>query len=111
MNITRATSDDSVLAELGQRLARTRLELNLTQAELAEQAGLARATITRLEAGEQVKLSAFVRVLRELDLLDALDRLVPEPLPSPIERLKLEGRRRQRASGSRRRGPATEESA
>jgi hypothetical protein len=54
-----------------------------------------------MEGGEPVRLVSFVRVLRALDLLDALDRLVPEPLPSPIELLKLHGRRRRRASGER----------
>jgi hypothetical protein len=55
----------------------------------------------KIEAGESVTLVSFVRVLRALGLLDALDRLVPEPTPSPIELLKLHGRRRQRASGTR----------
>ena len=31
-------------------------------------------------------------------LLERLDTLVPEPVPSPIEQLKLRGRQRQRAS-------------
>jgi hypothetical protein len=33
-----------------------------------------------------------------LGLVDRLDQLVPEPLPSPIERLKLQGKRRRRAA-------------
>ncbi|HYI80477.1 MAG TPA: helix-turn-helix transcriptional regulator [Thermoleophilaceae bacterium] len=90
-----------MLDELGQRLRRTRLERDLSQAALADEAGVERKAVQRIEAGESVRIVSFVRVLRALGLLDTLDRLVPEPTPSPIELLKLHGRQRQRASGDR----------
>jgi transcriptional regulator with XRE-family HTH domain len=108
MKITGTTTDKVTLEELGRRLARTRLERNLTQAELAAEAGVSKPTLERLEAGETTALSTFLRIIRALGLLDALDRLVPEPTPSPIERLKLEGKKRRRASGSRGSGQSVE---
>lgn len=101
MRIESQNSDEIVLAELGRRLARTRLERNLSQQQLADEAGLSKKTIERLEGGESVKSASLIRALRALGLLDVLDRLVPEPLPSPIERVRLQGRRRRRASGDR----------
>ena len=101
MKINGYLTDEAVLAELGSRLERTRLERNLTQRELAIEAGVERKALQRIEAGESVKLTSLIRVLRALGLLDALDRLVPEPVPSPIELLKLHGRSRRRASGER----------
>lgn len=101
MQIKNSNTDDAVLEELGKRLARTRLERNLTQAQLAHEAGLAPLTVLRLERGDAVRLPSLIRVLRVLGLLDALDRLIPEPAPSPIELVKLQGRQRQRASGAR----------
>jgi transcriptional regulator with XRE-family HTH domain len=101
MQIGNLLTDSAVLQELGERLARTRLERNLTQAQLAHEAGLAPLTVLRLERGEGVKLTSLVRVLRVLGMLEALDRLIPEPTPSPIELVKLQGRRRRRASGAR----------
>ena len=44
------------------------------------------------------QLSAFLRVCRVLGLLDRLDALIPEAKPGPMELLKLQGRKRQRAS-------------
>ena len=101
MKIDGRLTDEAVLAELGRRIARTRLERNLTQAQLGEEAGVGLATLQRLEAGSAVKLTSLVRVLRALGSLEALDVLVPEPTPSPIELLKLHGRQRRRAGRPR----------
>ena len=99
MKITKQATDDAVLAELGGRLARIRLERNLTQAQLAEQAGVSKRTIERLESGAvATQLSGFIRVCRVLDVLERLDALISEPVPSPVAQLKLRGRQRRRAS-------------
>lgn len=97
MKIEASNSDRAVLNELGARLARTRLEQNVSQQQLAIETGVSKATIERMEAGEPVKSTSLIRVLRALGRLEVLDRLLPEPLPSPIERIKLQGRRRRRA--------------
>jgi len=97
MHISEQNTDLAVLAELGQRLARTRLERNITQQDLAIEAGVSKSTLERVESGGETRLSSLIRILRVLGLLDRLDQLVPQPLPSPIERLKLQGRRRRRA--------------
>ena len=89
------------LERLGERLAHHRLNRNLTQAELAERAGVSARTASRLENGEATQLDSFLRVLIALDLDGGLERLVPEVPPSPIQQLERGGRRRQRASGER----------
>ncbi len=101
MKIEASLSDAAVLKELGERLARTRLERNLSQERLAIEAGVSKATVERLEAGEPVKSTSLIRVLRALGRLEAFDQLLPEPLPSPIERIRLQGRRRRRARSPR----------
>jgi putative transcriptional regulator len=102
MKITSQASDKSVLAELGERIAQTRLERNLSQAAVAAEAGIGLATLERLESGRATRLDTFVRVLRALGMVEALDHAVPSPLVSPIEQLKLQGRRRRRAGAARR---------
>lgn len=83
------------------RLARIRLGRNLPQDQLAEQAGVSKRTVERLEAGAVTQLSGFIRVCRALGVLERFETLVSEPVPSPIEQLKLRGRRRQRASSTK----------
>jgi transcriptional regulator with XRE-family HTH domain len=88
------------LAEIGKRLTQARLASNFTQAQLAEQAGISKRTVERLEAGAvATQLSGFIRVCRVLKVLDRFDSLLPESMPSPMAELKLRGKQRQRASG------------
>lgn len=101
MQIAPRLTDTAVLEELGTRLKRTRLQRNLTQRRLAEEAGISLATARNLEDGKPSQLVTLIRVLRVLGLLGGLERAVPEPLPSPIEELRLRGRERRRASSPR----------
>lgn len=90
-------TDEAVLKRLGDRLSRFRLDRNLTQADLAAEAGVHKNTVFRLEAGGSTQLKNLVRVLRVLGLLDRLDAIVPEPVPSPLRQLEELERQRKRA--------------
>ncbi len=94
-------ADHALLATLGERLLRRRLERNRTQAQLAHDAGVSKRTIERIERGESTQTSNLMRVLRALGLLDRLDLLVPPPIPSPMQQLRLRRRERRRASPRR----------
>jgi len=102
MNLSKLLTDDAILAEIGKRIARCRLDRQLTQADVAEQAGVSKRTVERIEAGASAQMSTVIRILRVLDLLPGLDHLIPEPGPRPMDLLKLKGKVRQRASSSRR---------
>ena len=83
--------------ELGQRLQRERLNLNLTQLEVAQRTGVSRKVVMSAEAG-QVSLENLIAILMTLDLLDHLNSFLPEQPFSPVQLLKLRGKVRQRAS-------------
>lgn len=102
MKLNEQWTDETVLRELGERLAARRIDQELTQAQLAQRAGIAKRTLERMEAGQSSQLSSLIRVLRVLQLLPALDALLPEVGPRPMDLLKRDGKRRQRASGKRR---------
>lgn len=99
MSFPAELSDAAVLEELGRRLARRRIDLGLTQAALAERAGLGKRTVERIEKGDSGQLSSLVRILRVLELLPRLDQLLPELGPRPMDLLRRKGNQRQRASG------------
>lgn len=107
MKIDANTADEAVLKELGRRLTAIRLAQNLSQRQLAERAGLGLRTIQRLEQGEAAThLSGFVRVCRALGLMDRIDHIMAEPSPSPLDQLRLNERKRRRASGRRQTAPS-----
>jgi transcriptional regulator with XRE-family HTH domain len=101
MKIEGLLTDEAILAELGARLAQRRLELQLTQEMLAEQAGVSKRTVERIEAGATAQMSTLVRILRALELADRLETLVPEAGPRPMDLARLKGKARKRASGKR----------
>jgi len=89
---------------LGQRVERLRLSRNITQADLAEQAGIGIRTLRRLEAGEGGTLDTFFRVLSALKLDGNMELLIPDPTIRPVERVQMKGSERKRASSSRKQG-------
>ena len=91
-----ATSD-RLIGLLGDRIEALRLSRNLTQAQLAQEAGISVSTLKRLERGDSTALDAFVRVLVALHLQDHVATLLPDPGVRPIERARRQGRLRQRA--------------
>ncbi|MCD4780358.1 MAG: helix-turn-helix domain-containing protein [Candidatus Omnitrophica bacterium] len=93
-------SDNAVLQDLGGRIARYRLNRNMTQEALAIEAGISRPTVQRVEQGESIQTTKFIRILRALNLLDHLPTLVPEAVASPLQQVKLRGKVRQRASSA-----------
>ena len=100
-----AASIAAIEAELGRRIEAARLAANISQAELAAESGVSRRTITRIENGAGASLETLIRLMRALGLAGRLDALLPEPRVSPIERVRLKGKQRQRARPSARREP------
>lgn len=101
MKITSELTDRAVLREVGDRLESRRLDAGMTQSQLAEEAGISKRTVERIEAGRSTDFVMLLRVLRVLRLLEALDQLVPDLPQSPLTLLKGRGRTRKRVRHSR----------
>jgi putative transcriptional regulator len=91
-----ATSDQ-IEAALCKRLETIRLSRNITQVQLAEEAGVSPRTIGRLEKGQGVSLDTFIRTMMALGIQQSLEALLPDPSVRPIERVSMGGRERKRA--------------
>lgn len=86
--------------EIGERLKQARLNRNLTQSEVAELAGIARKTVLNAEKGK-AQLDIMIAILMALDLTQQIDLFLPKQEISPLQLAKLQGKKRQRASGQR----------
>ena len=91
-----ATSDQIEVA-LCKRLENIRLSRNITQIQLADEAGVSPRTIGRLEKGQGVSVDTFIRVLTALGIQQNLEALLPDPTVRPIERIDIGGGERKRA--------------
>ncbi len=69
-------TDSEIIANLGQRIRARRLAMNRTQAELARETGLTKATIQKIESGKNSQLGSFVRIIRFFAEFDKLDSLL-----------------------------------
>lgn len=91
-------SSEAVIATLCKQLDEIRLSRNVSQSDLAREAGVSRSTMTRMADGKAISLDSFVRVMMALRLTDHLAALLPDPSIRPVERVKLDGAERRRAS-------------
>lgn len=91
-------SPEQSIQFLGHQLEQLRLSKNLSQTAVAANAGVSRRTITRMEAGATVSLDTFIRVLKVYEVADRLTTLFPAQSVRPMERVKLGGKQRKRAS-------------
>ena len=95
-------SSAAIAEEMGSRLKQARLNVDLTQAEVAIRAGIDRRTVLNAEKGK-VQLENLVAILVALGLVDQLNRFMPVQEISPLQLAKLKGKKRQRASRSKNR--------
>jgi transcriptional regulator with XRE-family HTH domain len=90
-------TNNALVAEIGQRVQKRRLNLNISQEELAKTSGVSRTAICHLEAGNSVNLLSLLGILRGLDCLGEMESFLPPDQISPIQLAKLEGKVRQRS--------------
>lgn len=90
-------SDGAIIDTIGQYIKHHRLAQNRTQAQIAEDAGINRWTLSQIEKGEAITMTSLIQILRALDLLNIFKIFNIETGISPIELAKMEKKKRQRA--------------
>jgi len=90
-------SNTAIVEQIGSYVKHIRLQKNITQAQLAEMAGLNRWTISQIENGEAVNLSSLIQILRALDVLYVLSQFEVVDEISPLEYAKLKKKQKERA--------------
>lgn len=92
-------SDPAILQELSRRLKELRLRRDIQQKELAENSGVSLGFIQRFERGENISVLNLLKIMRQLDLLENLEQLIPEQPISPMLLKKIQMKKsRKRAS-------------
>ena len=92
-----AMSDTAIVSKIGEFIKKERLNSNKTQAQLAEEAGINRWTISQIENGEAITMISLIQIMRALNILHLLEIFSIKQEISPIELAKLDQNKRQRA--------------
>ncbi len=90
-------SDVALISQIGSFIKHKRLEMNFTQATLAERSGLNRWTLSQIENGEAITLTSLIQILRSLDCLYVLSEFKVSEEISPLEYAKLKRKPKLRA--------------
>lgn len=91
-------SDAAILRQIGEFIKVKRVDLNLTQDEVADRAAISPSTLSLLERGDNIAVAKLLKVLRVLEALYVFDRFrVTEPI-SPLKLTKKDEKKRKRAS-------------
>jgi transcriptional regulator with XRE-family HTH domain len=93
-----ALSDSAVVETIGLFIRHNRLQQNLTQSQLAKEAGINRTTLSQFENGTSSNILTFISLLRALKLMSVLEVFRLEQQISPLQLAKIEQSRRKRAS-------------
>lgn len=97
-SVSTALPVDALLALIGERVRAERLRQDLTQATVADKAGISPRALRTLEAGGGAQLTTLVRIMKALGAEGALLALLPEPTISPMAMIE---RRAPRQRGRR----------
>lgn len=83
-------SGSDIIQELGKRYSDYRKRMGYTQKEVAEKSGLSVFTISSFENGSStgITVASFVKLLRSIDSLEEIEKLLPELPVSPREVFK-----------------------
>ena len=101
MKISKLVPEDEILKEFAKRLARMRKAQGYSQIEFAKEAGIGVATLRRIEGGQDSQFATWLKILKALDRIPALDALLPETFNSPMaEALAGKSRKRRTPSAS-----------
>ena len=92
-----AMTDNTIAKEIGGRIEQMILDANKSQAGVAENMGVALKTYRALINGN-AKSETIISALRCFNKLELVDTFIPDVPVSPMALLKLEGKKRLRAS-------------
>jgi len=105
MKISNDSTNSQVQGEIGRRIRIRRIDLGLSQKDLATKAGLSLRSISNIENGKDTSFKSLTMVLRVLNLIANVDFLIPEPIGFNIkkdvllsERKRLRQRKKEESS-------------
>lgn len=80
---------------LGTRMRNYRIDIGMTQQELAARSGVSQRSIHNLENGKDIQLGNYIKLMIALGLADNLNMLIPDVTTRPSAYLRQEQPRKR----------------
>lgn len=100
MHITDTAPIESLIESIGKSLETRAKQVKLTRTDISRMTGLNRNTVSAALAGDDIRLSSLLRILRALGHMDTVSQLLTPPKPTPLEKLAKSGERSPRRQTS-----------
>lgn len=95
MKISQDNSNTAIMYEIGTRIKKNRLDVQMSQQEFARRAGISTRTLSVAENGGDIRLENLIRIMRILGAIENFNLLLPELAVNPEDYRTL-GKERQR---------------
>lgn len=82
-------NDEGILKQIGLHIKRCRLEMQITQQELANLSGISVFSVSSIEKGNNSSILTLVQIVRALNRMDLLDSLLNSNQNKTVEYTKL----------------------
>lgn len=79
------STHEQIYNRIGKQIKKMRKVYGYSQEKLAEETGLGRTTIIRIEKGEVITLDSVIRIFSVFSLLDRFDQFFISPELSPMQ--------------------------
>jgi transcriptional regulator with XRE-family HTH domain len=81
------SSHEQIYNRIGEQVKKMRKVYGYSLEQLAEETGLSRTTIIRVEKGEVITLDTIIRIFNVFSILERFDQLFAVPALSPMQLL------------------------
>jgi transcriptional regulator with XRE-family HTH domain len=90
-------SGADLIRQLGKHYSEYRKRMSYTQKQVSEKSGLSVFTISSFEHGTStgITLASFIRLLRAIDFLEEIEKLLPELPESPRKLFQKQQKKRK----------------
>ncbi|NCU32322.1 MAG: helix-turn-helix domain-containing protein [Candidatus Moranbacteria bacterium] len=88
-------SGNELIRELGKRYSVYRKRMGYTQKDVAHKSGISIFTISTFENGSStgITMASFIKLLRAIDCLEEIEKLLPQLPESPRELFKKQSKK------------------
>ncbi|GHU69653.1 hypothetical protein FACS189413_08900 [Bacteroidia bacterium] len=90
LNSTYIKTDSEILSEIGKYLKQRRINDNLTQQELADNIGISKDQLSKIERTGKTSLTTLIAISRKFNLLEQILDVYKIPELTPMQKYEIE---------------------